>query len=435
MRKILKNMRKRMPLAFSQTKMTMCLALLTFFISYGCEEDSKSGYIDDSAPAPAPVTLGNIKAKPGGAIIWYTVPNDRNLLGVKAVYERNGEICETKASVYADSLTVEGFGDANPKEVKLYSVGRNEKLSEPVTARVIPLDPPIVSVKLDMETTFGGVLVSISNNISNADLALILMVDTVETEEWIPLHTFYSTSVAMKYAHRGLESKEQKFGLYVKDRWNNRSEMLVKTLTPIEEIKLPKDGFRNAALPTDSYQSYANHWRWAVESLWDGIEYTDDIGFNTGSLFTTPTSTPMPQHVTIYLGRPMSISRMQMFPRAIVQELYSSLAVRAFELWGTTDPPADGSFDNWHRLGSWEVEKPSGYGVGSNVGVITDEDREWFKSGGNYEVQITDETPNPYMTVTYLRFRTMATFATYGTEATNGQITLGELTFYGQLRD
>jgi hypothetical protein len=403
-------------------------------IMSGCKEEGRLDHIEDSAPAPAPVSLGEIKAKPGGAIIWYTVPNDRNLLGVKAIYERNGEICETKASVYADSLTIEGFGDTSPKEVKIYSIGRNEKLSEPVTIQVVPLDPPVVSVQMDLEATFGGVMISISNNVSNADLALILMVDSTDTGEWMPVHTFYSTAVTMKYAHRGLESKEQKFGLYIKDRWNNKSEMIVKTLTPVEEIKLPKDGFKNFPLPTDSYLPYGGFSQWSVERLWDGVEYTDDISFYT-SLFTTSTSTPMPQHVTIFLGRPMSISRMQMFPRAIVQELYSSVAVRIFELWGTTDPPLDGSFDNWHRLGLWEVEKPSGYGVGSDVGPITDEDREWFKSGGNYEVQVTDETPDPYMTVTYLRFRTVHTFVTYGTEATNGQITLGELTFYGQLKD
>jgi hypothetical protein len=403
------------------------------YIVSGCKEESRLDHIDDSAPAPTPVTLGEIKAKPGGAIIWYTVPNDKNLLGVKAVYERNGEICETKASVYTDSLTVEGFGDANPKEVKLYSVGRNEKLSEPVTTTIVPLDPPVVSVQVDMDAAFGGVMVSISNNVSNADLALILVADTTGTGEWTPVHTFYSTAVAMKYIRKGLKSQEQKFGLYIKDRWDNKSEMIVKTLTPIEEIKLPKSGFKNAALPTDSYLPYGGNNNWRVERLWDDIEYSSNS--TAISLFTTPTSTPMPQHVTISLGRPMSISSMKMFPREINQELYSGAAIRVFELWGTTDPPADGSFDNWHRLGRWEVEKPSGYGVGSDVGPITDDDRDWFMSGGNYDVQITDETPNPYMTVTYLRFRTVHTFVTYGTEATSGQITVGEVTFYGQLRD
>jgi hypothetical protein len=395
------------------------------YIVSGCKEESRIDHIDDSAPAPTPVTLGEIKAKPGGAIIWYTVPNDKNLLGVKAVYERNGEICETKASVYTDSLTVEGFGDANPKEVKLYSVGRNEKLSEPVSVQIVPLEPPVNSVHVNMEATFGGVTLILENNISNADLAVVLMIDTTDTDEWVPLQTFYTQATSIKLSRRGLKFKEQKFGVYVKDRWNNKSVITDWTLTPIEEIELPKTDFRNAMLPGDTYLPYGGYSAYTLEKCWDG-----DIS----GIFVPPTSSPIPQHFTIDLGRPMSISRLQFFHR-LNNEMYSGNAVRVFELWGSNDPPDDGSFDNWHKLGQWEQLKPSGYGNGSDVGPITDEDRAYFYSGGNYELTITDETPNPYMTVTYLRFITTATFISYGTDTNTGNLVIAELTFYGQLKD
>ena len=111
----------------------------------GCKDEGRIDHIDDSAPAPLPVTVLEVTSKPGGAVIKYEIPDDDNLLGVKVVYTRNNELCESKASRYVDTLVVEGFGNTLPQEVKLYSVGVNEKLSEPVTTTIQPLLPPVQS--------------------------------------------------------------------------------------------------------------------------------------------------------------------------------------------------------------------------------------------------------------------------------------------------
>ncbi|MDR2038199.1 MAG: DUF4959 domain-containing protein, partial [Bacteroidales bacterium] len=97
------------------------LSILIPLAIIGCKEEGRVDYVDDDAPAPAPVTIVKVTNTPGGAVIKYKVPDDDNLLGVKVVYTRNGEVCESKASKYADTLVVQGFGNTDPQMVNLYS--------------------------------------------------------------------------------------------------------------------------------------------------------------------------------------------------------------------------------------------------------------------------------------------------------------------------
>jgi hypothetical protein len=411
-------------------KKILYLALcLMFFVGYSCKEESLLDYTDGSVPAPAPVTVDKVTNKPGGAVIKYTIPNDENLLGVKAVYERNGEICETKASLYSDTLIVEGLGEAKTYDVELFSVGRNEKLSSPVKVEINPLIPPVHTVNFDLEATFGGVNLLLSGNDLNASFAVVVLIDSLGLGEWLPLHTFYTKAETIKLSRRGLDVKEYQFAVYLRDRWLNRSDTIYRTLTPIEEVKLSKDSYTNARLPGDSYDPAENNGGYTLEHLWDGLE---GVGwYNT--FFANQFTSPMPQQFTISLGYKASISRFKMWPRA--DDMYSSSTPRTWELWGSDNPPADGSYDNWCLLGEFSQFKPSGYGDGNVVGTITDEDRTYFQSGGDYELEITDNAIDPFRTVSFLRFRTTATFTTYGTEARTGQLIIGELTFWGQVKE
>lgn len=406
---------------------------LYIIVLVGCKEEGRIDHIDGSAAAPKPVEIVNIKNRPGGAVIQYKIPEDENILGVKVVYVRNNEICESKSSKYVDTLKVEGFGDTTPQEVKLYSVGLNEKLSEPVATTINPLSPPVQSVQFDIEAGFGGVVLSIAKNSTNADLSVVLMADTtVETSgegKMVDLHTFHTKSAEIKLARRGLKAEKHLFGAYLRDRWNNVSDTIYKTLTPIEEVKLPKTEFRNAALPTDYFITAENNNAYRLEQLWLGPEAAD------GNFYATSHSAPIPQWFTIELGGEMSISRIQKWPRSDY-ELYSSTAPRVFQVWGSDNPNPDGSWDeSWELLGEFEQFKPSGYGEGREVGPITDEDRDYWYNKTEFELVPTEQAPDPYQTVTHLRFKILSTYATYGTETQMGQVIIGEFTFWGQLKD
>jgi hypothetical protein len=410
--------------------LTLCLM---FCVGYSCkEEDRLDQTVDDSAPAPLKVTVIGNTPKPGGAVLKYTVPKDKNLLGVKAVYVRNGETCETKASLYTDTLTMEVFGDTQTYEVNLYSVGRNGKLSDPEKVSITPLMPPVFTTEISMEAVFGGVKLNVSNNTSKAALTVMLLVDTANTGKWELLHTFYTMADHISFVRRELEPKEQKFGVVIRDRWNNKSDTLFGFVTPYEEIKLDKTKWTNAKLPTDYWLTYSGSAGYNLENLWAGPE---TVGSSAGgSSYATPADSPIPQHFTVSLGYRASISRMQVWPRS--NELYYTGSFpREIELWGSDDPPLDGSWNNWYLLGKWEVFKPSGYGDGRDVGTITAEDQNYYAYNQQYELTPTDEISDPYRPVRFIRFKIVSLFSTYGTAQTQGVVVMSEIALWGTLHN
>jgi hypothetical protein len=397
---------------------------------YGCKEEDRLDHIDHSASVPKPVEIKSVTNKAGGAIIKYQTPNDKNLLGVKAVYERNtGEICEAKASLYVDSLQVEGYGRTGTYTVQLYSVGVNGKLSSPIPVEINPLPPAVATATIKLAPSFGGVSISFLNQ-TRDNLALVLLMDTAGQDYWTPLQTFYTKADSGIFFRRGLEAQERKFGAYIRDRWNNKSDLIVSNLIPIEEVLIPKDRFSNQALPGDSYAAAeGNENGYGLQRLWDGT-YNSRSG-----IFANAHSSPMPQHFTINLGYRISISRFKIYQRPGSDE-YASSSPRTFELWGSDNPPVDGSWDNWHLLGEWEAFKPSGYAADGSVGTITAEDKTYATVDGvDCELTVSDKVSDPFRTVTHLRFKTLSTFNTHGTGATTGQVIICEMTLWGQIKD
>ncbi|MDO5570830.1 MAG: DUF5000 domain-containing lipoprotein [Bacteroidales bacterium] len=405
-------------------------------IYFSCSELERIDQIDEDAAAPKALSVTEVKNTPGGAVIRVKIPDDKNLMGAVAEYERNGKKCIAKISKYVDSLVVEGFGNTEPRDIKVSSLGVNEKLSEPVIVTINPLLPPVQSVKFDIAETFGGVVVKIDNNVSNADLAIGLLVDTILTDidldasqiKWADVTTFHTSSEAINLSRRNLSPKQRIYGAFLRDRWDNFSDTIYKVLTPIEEIELKKNTYTNANLPTDWFVvAEGNESGYGLPKIWDG-----DL---RGTFYASAHSSPMPSWFTISLGYTASISRIQKWPRNDY-ELYSSTAPRVFEVWGSTNPNPNGSFDeSWHLLGTFEQFKPSGYGEGREVGTITEEDKTYWYYNTEFELVPTEEAPDPYQPVSYIRIKVLSNFATYGTEATMGQVIIGELTFWGQMHD
>ena len=62
----------------------------------------------------------------GGALITYDLPDEEDLLYVEAKYKRNsGEVAIAQASVYTDTLKIEGLGDTTRREVQITTVDRS----------------------------------------------------------------------------------------------------------------------------------------------------------------------------------------------------------------------------------------------------------------------------------------------------------------------
>jgi len=216
----------------------------TFWL--GCKEEGQLYYLYDSSSIPAQVSDVKITSLPGSVNLTYKIPIDKNLSYVKAVYEiQPGVFREAKSSLYRDTLNLVGFGDTLTYKVNIYSVGKNEKESVPMTVSVKPLLSPVKTVfnTLSVDATFGGLNITFKNE-SKADLAIIVMSDTASNSEWVPLFTHYTAAPDGKFSIRGLQAKESDFALYIRDRWNNKSDTLLTTLTPMYEELIPYTYFK-----------------------------------------------------------------------------------------------------------------------------------------------------------------------------------------------
>ncbi|RZM30406.1 MAG: DUF4959 domain-containing protein [Pedobacter sp.] len=391
-------------------RLIIYIGLLIINISiFGCSKSERLDYLDENQPAPAQVSGVVVNATPGGAIINYRLPDDRNLSYVKAVYEiQPGVFRERRSSRYHDTLSLEGFGSVADQQVKLYSVGRNEKLSDPVLVTVKPLTPPVLSVfeTADMTATFGGVKVTF-DNISRANLAVVVIADTSGKNTWAPITTFFTSIEKGNYAARGMSNVERKVGLFIKDRWGNVSDTLIKTMTPLPEQFIPKNNFKLVKLPTDTWQNTFNY---TIDKIWNGVTN------NPEDVFIVSATYPVPQWFTIDLGLSATFSRMKVYQRA--RYPYIAPMIKTFEIYGSNNPDAGGGWGTWQLLGTFTSVKPSGLPFGQtntedvDYAVINGEDFDF------------DGTMAP---VRYIRFKTLDTWAA------GGGVQTSEISFWGQV--
>jgi hypothetical protein len=319
---------------------------------YACEEEPIGQLPTDSVPpsAVSGVQVTNVK---GGAILTYTLPDDEDLLYVKAVYTRNGEICENRSSLYKDSLKVEGFGDTQSHEVQVIAVDRSRNESTPVTATIQPLEPEVITIgkTLNMTTYFGGVNIY-WENANRAEITVTVLQNDELLMEAVPYETFYSSMTQGEGVIRELDTIPYEFGVYVQDRWGNRSAVKSYTLTPLFETKFDPANFRDATLPGDGPHYGGGY---GLSNIWDGIwgsdnSYSSQAG--RGNVFTS---------ITIDLGVTGKISRIRLHQRMGSYQTWGEGNPRNFEVWGCVNPPdPSGNWDNWTKFMECESIKPSG---------------------------------------------------------------------------
>jgi hypothetical protein len=377
---------------------------------YACEEEPIGQQPTDSVP-PGKVSGVQVRNIAGGAILSYTLPDDEDLLYVKAVYTRNGEICENRSSMYKDSLKVEGFGDTQSHEVKVIAVDRSGNESAPETATVQPLKPDVITIgkTLNMTAYFGGVNIN-WKNANRAEISInVVQYDTLLMED-MPYETFYSSMVNGEGVIRGLDTVPYEFGLYAQDRWGNRSEVKSYTLTPLFETKFDPAKFRDASLPGDGPHVGGGY---QLSKIWDGVWGSDN------SYSSQAGSGNWPNSITIDLGVMGKISRIRIHQRMGSYQTWGEGNPRNFEVWGCVNSPdPTGSWDSWTKFMECESIKPSGLpGTEySNEDVSRAQDGEDFYNS------------NIDFAVRYLRLRV------YRTWSGGDNIQIGEMEVFGDNR-
>ncbi|GAA5219886.1 DUF5000 domain-containing lipoprotein [Membranihabitans marinus] len=367
---------------------------------HGCKEIEKEA-IHKNNGAPDPVSGVEVENIPGGGYITYDLPTIPDLLYVKGSYTlKDGKVAEQRSSLYNDTLKILGFGDTDAKEVTITTVNRSNIESQPVSATIHPEEPPVHSTfkTVKMIPDFGGVQYSWQNE-TNASLAFILLARD-STGNLLPYETVYSAIDSGVFTLRGFPPVENDFGIIVRDRWDNYSDTLIMSITPLFEEALNKREFNKIILEGDHEMD-----------AW-GARYEHGYDDNIETFNHTWAGTGWPQMWTLDLGSSTKLSRANIVQRR--NYFYSHGNPRQLEIWGTNTEPVDGSFDGWTKLCDCEASRPT------LQGGTPDEDQIHYDNGDNYNFKLTDPA------VRYVRFVVKQTWGN------TGFIHFGEVSFWGQ---
>lgn len=356
----------------------------------------------------APEAVSNLKVinLHGAAKVAYKVPSDPDLFYVEADWTYKGVARNAKSSYYSDTLTIDGFGDTLACTVQIYSVNRSEKRSNPVTVTVKPLSAPVQDVfkSLQVKPDFGGINVSYINAASGNVVITVLTKD--KNGDLKNADTEYTGLKAGNFSTRGFDATPTVFGIFVKDRWNNISDTLYTTQTPLFELQLNKSLFKELNPYPGDVNADIYSASYPMRNLWDN---------STGTIFVTKTNLGMPESFTIDLGVKATLSRFKYYQRQSTAFYFTSGTPNVWDIYGSNNPPSDGSYSGWALLMHCASVKPSGL----PLGTVSNDDVAQAQNGEDFTF------PTGSQGYRYLRFKITQTYG----NATN--ITFSELTFWG----
>lgn len=356
-------------------KINFLIAIVGIILLEGCSKKELNAPVVTNTNPPGVVSNVKVINLNGQAVLTYTLPSDKDLLYVKAVYEiSTGATTQVEVSRYTNTLTVVGFGDTLSHVVKLYAVNSSEVASAPVLITVNPRTPSYILARrtLQVTVTFGGFTLVCQNHMGD-NLVIIPMVDTLGNGKWtqtIGMDNVYSNDTAITATIRNQPSVQRNYAFVVRDRWFHYSDTLFVKLTPLFEQMISKSGWgygvNNLLLPNDAVWAYGT-----VENLlWDG-------NFNSSwpSVYFTLENASMPQLCTIDLGSPHIFSRFQINPYMETQNSYYVRGnLKDFEIYGSnspdfTDPvgPLNTPGPSWTKLATYRVVQPSGSPYGTET--------------------------------------------------------------------
>lgn len=398
-----------------KNKLILSFMAISCFL-FSCNEDNLfKPFGNDNNVSLGQVSNVQISNIPGGAILKYNLPKDPDLAYVKAMYTSSlGIQREVTASAYVDSLRIVGLGDTKEYLVNVVCVDNFENRSEPVTVKINPLEPIVKTVFKTIKHAigFGGFEVTFENP-SKAEIAIYALVQDSASTVLNTYDAYYTSQVAGLFPVRGLPNKENNFGVFVRDRYDNTSDTIFFSGKPFREDYLNKKQFNYIQLPGDGDFSFY---------YGNPLAAFDDI-LSHANYATTETPCPMPARYTLDLGVSVKLSRFRMYQRpgeGIV--LYQHAAPYYYKVYGrankpnntpTTDP-----MEGWTLLRECISIKPSGL---PGLGQVTAEDIEYAAKGEEYS--FSGDCPE----IRYVRFEFIESWS--GMQS----VGFGEVSFWGEV--
>ena len=333
-----------------------------------CKEDVIGQYpIDDSAPAK--VTNPQVENLPGRVRISYELPDETDLLYVKAVYTKSdGTEGSVKASVFNNQLEIVGFGRSKKQTVKLITVDRSQNESDPVSVEIEPLDGTVYSIAetMSMKETWGGIEMHWDNPQKDG---IFITVTCTNAEGNSTAETYFSESAVGDLAVRGLEDTPYEFKIEIRDLYENYSDARVETLTPWKEIMVPLKEIK--VLPLASAFKL-NGYSKGLNVLIDDVCTTEEYVYID--------KTCENGYYSFDLGAEYVISRVRMWHR--YKYCYTLRNPKHFQYWTTNERAYADDPDNWE---GWNMVfegtciKPSG-----NGSTVTADDQAFAAAGHEF---------------------------------------------------
>ncbi|MDR2038666.1 MAG: DUF4959 domain-containing protein [Bacteroidales bacterium] len=354
------------------------LALILVLTS--CEDNERGQYpIHGGQPSPVEKIL-EVQPFGGGVNIYYTLPDERDLLYLVARYTLDtGEKIMSKVSKFENHIKIEGFRDAEPRLVELRTVDRSQNESEPVNIWVTPERSPILDIMETIVITedFGGIKLEWENKDMVSILALVSIPQTKTTIEndlandiqMRQVGQWSSNASKGKYNVRGFANEPAVFGVQICDRWGNFTELKKGEYTPRFEEAIPKPYKRWNGDTNIPYSRYSGSYE--IEKAWDA-----DLSnmFHTADPTVTGTLIA-PMAFTFDMGMKCELSRFKIWHRSGDSWAFSHNNPKKLVVYGSNHSSPRKIYDNsldpahqeqkWVLLGSFDTVKPSGMPLNS----------------------------------------------------------------------
>jgi hypothetical protein len=347
-----------------------CFTLTALLLMASCKEDPIGQQpVDGRRPDPIPKESVVAIGRPGGAYIFYRLPNnDTDISYVRGEFEINGEKQTVRASVYNNYLAIDGLDSHLYVEIDLYVVDHSENMSDPVRTKFITYDAPYTTMgnSIELFAAVGGVSLIwqspnsqyqyyasmgyISSNY-DSDVGVVLLVAD-DKGKMTELAVSFNAACA-HFQPRPDDTVTRLYGAYAMDKWGHYSDTLFAWLKPMTERLLDRRQMKahymgddnRSLLGSDPGATYYS----GMSKLFDSLAYcfqpyTDAIA--STNYYATNNTNPAtgenwmkPFYFTMDLGVESDVSRFWLSPGSHSRLdrfwEFSHGSLYDFELWGT----------------------------------------------------------------------------------------------------
>jgi hypothetical protein len=370
------------------------LAMISLFFLSGCYEKELKP-ISESLGKPGVITEIMTEAIPGGVEVTYKIPNNEDILAVKAVYTLStGKVYEQTSSFYENKIVIQGYYDTKEHEATFYAVNRAQVLSDPVRVKFTPLEPSLAKIARSIEiiSDFGGAQFRWQNEDKYPINLEFFTRDSLGKMQLMRILT--SAIPESNFSLRGYMPDPRDFAIVVRDNYGNAIDTVKKNIVPLFEERFDKKKMSIMKLANDA--NFTN---------WEGMDaYIIDDNLET---FGHSPANALPAAFTIDMGVTGKVSRVVMFNRFFNDSYYSWGNPKDIKIYGRTDKPSlSGDWDEWGEpiiIGT--LAKPSGLPSGTD----TDEDVAFAEAGFEFVFPL-DVPPLHYIRIVILSTQTGPTY-------------------------